>query len=153
MSVDDRQILAMTLGELDERPTLVRVHTGSVLGDVFGVHQPKRVVMADAVRRIEEEGRGVILFLPGRLDLARDLAYHIGEDVDRPAAEQGEVLREYGIGAQVLAHLGLGRIRILTNRPRRIPSLEGYGLEVVEQLLVTDPDADEGDAPVARTTH
>ena len=55
--------------------------------------------------------------------------------------DQGEVLREYGLGAQVLRDLGLRRIRLLTNRPRRIAGLEGYGLEVVEQMVVTE---DEG---------
>jgi 3,4-dihydroxy 2-butanone 4-phosphate synthase/GTP cyclohydrolase II len=150
VSVDQRQFLALTLGEPGPEPTLVRVHTGSILGDVFGVRAGERIVAGEAVERIEREGKGVILFLPGRVDLARDLAFHSGQRVEKSAPEHGEVLREYGLGAQVLADLGLRKIRILTNRPRRIPSLEGYGLEVVEQRLVTDPDAD---SEVERTTH
>jgi len=151
LDVDDRQFLALVLGDLDDSPTMVRVHTGSVLGDVFGVRTNPRVVVQDSVTRIEEEGRGVVLFLPGRVDLRRDLAYHMGEALPpRNPTDQGLVLREFGLGAQVLADLGLRRIRLLTNRPRRIAGLEGYGLEVVEQLLLSDT-AEEVEEP--RTTH
>lgn len=136
VDVDNRQFLALIHGEVDARPTLVRVHTTSVLGDLVGITQPSRVQMRESVERIEAEGSGVILLLPSSASLSDDLAFFLGEDVPRPRPQQGEVLREYGLGAQVLADLGLGKIRILTNRPRRIPSLEGYGLEVVEQLLV-----------------
>jgi 3,4-dihydroxy 2-butanone 4-phosphate synthase/GTP cyclohydrolase II len=152
-SVDDRQLLALTLGEVGPEPTLVRVHTGSILGDVFGVRSRSRMVMADVIERIERAGAGVILFFPGTVNLARDLAFHSGQEIERRIPEQGEVLREYGLGAQVLADLGLGRIRILTSRPRRIPSLEGYGLEVVEQLLLEDPDTHTDQPPSERTTH
>jgi 3,4-dihydroxy 2-butanone 4-phosphate synthase/GTP cyclohydrolase II len=151
LDVDQRQFLALVLGEVDASPTIVRVHTGSVLGDVFGVRRDPRVHIGDAVNRIEAEGRGVILFLPGSLDLQRDLAFHTGEAVPpRKPADQGLVLREYGLGAQVLADLGVRQIRLLTNRPRRLAGLEGYGLEVVEQLLLFD-EAREGEVP--RTTH
>jgi 3,4-dihydroxy 2-butanone 4-phosphate synthase/GTP cyclohydrolase II len=153
-SVEERQFLALTLGEVGSAtPALVRVHTGSVLGDVFGVRQGPRVVISDAIERIEAEGSGVILFLPGRLDLARDLAFHVGDEMPSRDADRGEVLREYGLGAQTLADLGLSKIRLLTNRPRRIAGLEGYGLEVVEQLLLADPDADDGGTAAERTTH
>ncbi|MCA9581852.1 MAG: 3,4-dihydroxy-2-butanone-4-phosphate synthase, partial [Myxococcales bacterium] len=152
-SADDRQILALTLGEIDQEPTLVRVHTGSVLGDVFQVESGGRIVMADALRRIEAEGKGVVLFLPGRIHLDADLAFHLGEDVPRPpVVEHGAVLREYGLGAQVLKHLGLGKIRLLTNRPRRIAGLEGYGLEVIEQLLLREP-AEAVHRTEGHTTH
>ncbi len=151
MSVESRQFLALTLGDVDASPTLVRVHTGSVLGDVFSVRTGARVVISDAVKRIEREGRGVILFLPGPLDLELDLAFHSGEEAPpRPATDRGDVLREYGLGAQVLADLGVRRIRLLTNRPRRIAGLEGYGLEIVEQLLL---GADVDGEPEAHTTH
>jgi 3,4-dihydroxy 2-butanone 4-phosphate synthase/GTP cyclohydrolase II len=150
--VEERQFLALVLGEVDASPTLVRVHTGSILGDVFGVRMGQRVVMDDAIERIEAEGTGVVLFLPGRVDLARDLAYHTGDKLPRASTDQGEVLREYGLGAQVLADLGLRKIRLLTNRPRRIAGLDGYGLEVVEQLLLSD-DAVAGDPHSPHTTH
>ncbi|MEM9069813.1 MAG: 3,4-dihydroxy-2-butanone-4-phosphate synthase [Myxococcota bacterium] len=145
----ERQFLALSHGTIDREPTLVRVHTGSVLGDMVGIPQPSRVQMREAVERITAEGKGVILLIPARANLSDDLGFFLGEEPSRPRPQQGEVLREYGLGAQVLADLGLGKIRILTNRPRRIPSLEGYGLEVVEQLLVRD----EVTSTEPRTTH
>ncbi len=136
-----RHFLALVLGELDESPTIVRMHTGSVLGDVFGVRTRGRTDIRDVIARIEEEGRGVIVFIPpADIDLDADLASRTGGKVRRRPMEQGEVLREYGLGAQVLRDLGLRRIRLLTNRPRRIAGLEGYGLEVVEQIVVSEDD-------------
>lgn len=153
VKTDGRQFMALTLGTLDESPTLVRVHTGGVMPDVFGVRPAERVSMTDAIARIEAEGKGVVLFLPGSASLADDLAAAVGEQTSAPTPERGEVLREYGLGAQVLAGLGLGKLRLLTNRPRRLPSLEGYGLEVVEQVLVDGPDVRPGDGAEERTTH
>ncbi len=150
VSVEERQALALTLGEIDASPTLVRVHTGSVLADVFGARTPMRVVLPKAMERIEREGRGVILFLPGKVDLDRDLAFHLGDALPpSPPTDQVEVLREYGVGAQILSDLGLRRIRLLTNRPRRIAGLDGYGLEVVDQLLLDAPQEEAAE----HTTH
>ncbi|HEX6239292.1 MAG TPA: 3,4-dihydroxy-2-butanone-4-phosphate synthase [Polyangiales bacterium] len=128
-----REFLALVHGEVDKSPTLLRVHTGNVLGDVFGVPSPGRVTAHEAVDRIEKEGRGVVLFLPGRNSVRTDLAIHLGEDPD-VLVDQNNVLREFGLGAQVLVEVGLGKVRLLTRRPRRIAGLEGYGLEVVEQV-------------------
>lgn len=159
-SVEDRQFMALTFGEYEKEPTLVRVHTASALGDIFGVFSPQRISALAAVRRIEEEGAGVILHLPRRERLEADLRYHLSNqaaasensatpalsvvkesgadpDPEMPSLQaQEDTLREFGLGAQVLLELGLGRIRLLTNRPRRIAGLEGYGLEVVEQILL-----------------
>jgi 3,4-dihydroxy 2-butanone 4-phosphate synthase/GTP cyclohydrolase II len=131
------QFMALSLGELTSKPTLVRVHRGSVLGDAFQVRMGDRVHIADCVAAIERVGNGVILFLPGHPDPETDLAFYLNEPIKRPPEEPGVVLREYGFGAQVLSDLGLEHLRLLTNRPRRIPSLEAYGLDVVEQLLVS----------------
>ncbi|MEM9191802.1 MAG: 3,4-dihydroxy-2-butanone-4-phosphate synthase [Myxococcota bacterium] len=147
-SVDQRQFLALMFGDYAAPPTLVRVQTASPLGDIFGVRAGTRVLASEAVRRIEQEGAGVLLFVPGRGDLAADLAFHLGDKTTRLPTDQGEVLREYGLGAQVLADLGLRQIRILTNRPRRIASFSGYGLEVVEQIVLQDVEAHK-----ERTTH
>jgi 3,4-dihydroxy 2-butanone 4-phosphate synthase/GTP cyclohydrolase II len=130
-----RDLLALVLGDVDKSPTLLRVHTGSILGDVFGVHVGDRVLAHEDVQRIEAEGRGVLLFLPPRSSVENDLAFHLGQEIVAPM-DTGSVLREFGLGAQVLVALGLGKVRLLTNRPRKIAGLEGYGLEVVEQLLV-----------------
>ena len=132
------QFLALHYGEICAEPTLIRVHTGSVLGDSFGVRMGDRVHLLDAVDAIEAQGCGVVLFLPGKPDPATDVAFYLGEPIVRPPQDTGLVLREYGLGAQVLADLGLRELRILTNRPRRIPSLDAYGLAVVEQLLVKE---------------
>jgi 3,4-dihydroxy 2-butanone 4-phosphate synthase/GTP cyclohydrolase II len=131
------QFMALSLGKLNSKPTLVRVHRGSVLGDAFQVRMGDRVHIADCVTAIEREGNGVILFLPGHPDPETDLAFYLDEPIKRPPEEPGLVLREYGFGAQVLSDMGLAHLRLLTNRPRRIPSLEAYGLDVVEQLTVT----------------
>ena len=108
-----------------------------MLGDAFQVRMGDRVHIADCVAAIERVGNGVILFLPGHPDPETDLAFYLDEPIKRPPEEPGVVLREYGFGAQVLSDLGLEHLRLLTNRPRRIPSLEAYGLDVVEQLLVS----------------
>jgi 3,4-dihydroxy 2-butanone 4-phosphate synthase/GTP cyclohydrolase II len=151
--VENRQFLALVHGEVGPEPTLVRVQTGSVLGDVFGCRAGLRVRIMDAIRRIEDVGKGVVLFIPGRVDLARDLSFHAGDVVPPALRESGQVLREFGLGAQVLSALGLSRIRLLSNQPRRIVGLESYGLEIVEQILVSPVDADLVAALDERTTH
>jgi 3,4-dihydroxy 2-butanone 4-phosphate synthase/GTP cyclohydrolase II len=141
-----REYLACVLGDLaspegDVRPPpLVRMHTGSIIGDVLDVRSPGRVALRDAIGRIEAEGRGAIVFFPGPMDLQADLAQRLGLDVKPRTFDTGEVLREYGIGAQILRAVGLSRLRLLTNRPRRIAGLDGYGLEIVEQIVL-DADA------------
>jgi 3,4-dihydroxy 2-butanone 4-phosphate synthase/GTP cyclohydrolase II len=131
------QFMALSLGDITSQPTLVRVHRGSVLGDAFQVRMGDRVHIADCVAAIERAGNGVILFMPGHPDPETDLAFYLDEPITRPPEEPGVVLREYGFGAQVLSDLGLEQLRVLTNRPRRIPSLDAYGLKVLEQLLVS----------------
>jgi len=132
----DEQFMALSYGNITSEPTLVRVHRGSVLGDAFQVRMRERVHISDVVAAVEREGNGVILFMPGYPDPDTDLAFYLDEPIRRPPEEPGVVLREYGFGAQVLADLGLEKLRVLTNRPRRIPSLDAYGLNVVEQLRV-----------------
>ena len=133
---DGREFLALTLGTIDETPMLVRMHTGSVLGDVFGIGSPGRVGLREAIARIESEGRGVIVFITGQIDLVGDLGARIGRPPAPRVLETGEVLREYGLGAQVLRTLGVRRIRLITHRPRKIAGVDGYGLEVIEQVVL-----------------
>src|SRR5262249_17725850 len=116
-------------------------HTGSMLGDVFGVHGGARVVAGEAISMIEREGRGVLLFLPGRVSIRNDLAFHLGQETPAPM-DTGDILREFGLGAQVLVELGLGKVRLITNRPRKIAGLEGYGLEVVEEIQTSSAAAE-----------
>lgn len=145
--VDGQHHLALVRGEVAGRDkVLVRVHSECLTGDVFGscrcdcgpqLHQ--------AMRQIAEEGRGVIVYMrqEGRgIGLApKILAYKLQEQgYDTVEANQklgyGMDLREYGLGAQILADLGLKTIRLLTNNPRKVVGLEGYGLKIVEQMPI-----------------
>ena len=149
VQVDAReQFMALSYGKITSEPTMVRVHRGSVLGDAFQVRMGQRVHIADCVTAIEREGNGVILFLPGHPDPETDLAFYLSEPIARPPEEPGVVLREYGFGAQVLSDLGLQQLRLMTNRPRRMPSLDAYGLTVVDQLSVF-PGGELGPATAA----
>jgi 3,4-dihydroxy 2-butanone 4-phosphate synthase / GTP cyclohydrolase II len=152
-STDQRQFVALVKGELaaspgDETPVLCRMHSGSTIGDVFastprdgGRH------LREAIRRIEAEKRGVIVYLPPRQTPAMEVAElnALGEVTPvekRPSAESP--LREFGLGAQVLADLGLHKIRLLTNNPRKIAGLSGFGLEVVESVPLGRPENRSG---------
>jgi 3,4-dihydroxy 2-butanone 4-phosphate synthase/GTP cyclohydrolase II len=137
--VEDTQYLALVLGELrPEVPTLVRVQSARVARDVFGlaVDGP---TPASWLRMIEQEGRGVFLYVVpgGGLDLAAGLGEPspAAAGAARPVEASpppGTPLRDFGLGAQVLAQLGVGNVRLLTNKPRRIAGVEGYGIHVVE---------------------
>jgi 3,4-dihydroxy 2-butanone 4-phosphate synthase/GTP cyclohydrolase II len=150
-----REMLALTLGQIDGSPTLVRVQMGSILGDVFGANHETRIMAADALRRIEAEGKGVVLYLPERGQIAQDLEYFAeGEKRRRdPFPTQEVVLREIGFGSQVLTDLGVRKMRMLTNRPSRIAAVDGFGLEVVEQVLLATSDEARAENGALPTTH
>ncbi|MBI2392373.1 MAG: 3,4-dihydroxy-2-butanone-4-phosphate synthase [Deltaproteobacteria bacterium] len=135
-NVEQRQFLALTLGDVgSEGPVLTRVHTGSTFGDVFGSTPFEGGSnLRAAIAKIERVGRGVILYVPSRGDVARELDDYVSAHAPRePEAGPPEPpLREFGIGAQCLADLGLRQICLLTNNPRKIAGLQGYGLEIVE---------------------
>jgi 3,4-dihydroxy 2-butanone 4-phosphate synthase/GTP cyclohydrolase II len=130
--LDGRSHIALSLGALTPEPTLVRVHSENVLSDVFrGLNMNSGHDLSTALAAVKKEGRGVILYMqpsnPGEL-LVRRLGAAPG---DAPTTMN---FRDYGIGAQILRALGLGRIRLLTNNPRKVVGLDGYGLEIVEQV-------------------
>ncbi|MFI5302055.1 MAG: bifunctional 3,4-dihydroxy-2-butanone-4-phosphate synthase/GTP cyclohydrolase II, partial [Polyangiales bacterium] len=133
--VEKRQFLALVLGDLKggTEPALVRVHAGSTFGDVFGStpFEGGGNLIA-SLRRIEQEGRGVVLYLPGRGDISGELDAYVAAHAPRSASDAPPEppLREFGLGAQCLVDLGLKSIRLLTNNPRKIAGLDGYGLEV-----------------------
>lgn len=130
--VDGRHHLAFSMGKLDAAPTLVRVHSENLLSDVFhardmGSHQS----LLSSLRRVAETGHGVIVYMEqtGRMQSALRSGAP-AEGARRPN------LRDYGIGAQILTSLGLRKIRLMTHSPRRVVGLDGYGLEIVEQVPV-----------------
>jgi 3,4-dihydroxy 2-butanone 4-phosphate synthase/GTP cyclohydrolase II len=127
-ATDHRQFVALTKGELDgDAPILCRMHSGSMIGDVFasGARDGGRN-LREAIRRIEAQGRGVIVYLPPRQSPAVEISYLTAP----PLEPSDSPLREFGLGAQVLADLGLHKIKLLTNNPRKIAGLSGFGLEV-----------------------
>lgn len=135
-SIDSLQSLAFVHGTLEPGvPTLCRMHVGSTLGDVFGASsRDGRRNLPEAIDAIEAEGRGVIVYLPAQTDLLSEvqMATGAGQDTTSAAWHSTEPLREYGFGAQVLRDLGVSRLRLLTNNPKRLAGIEGYGLEIVE---------------------
>jgi 3,4-dihydroxy 2-butanone 4-phosphate synthase / GTP cyclohydrolase II len=132
------QMLALTLGQIDGSPLLVRVHVGSVLGDTFGSRSKVRVTASEAIQRIEADGRGVVLFVPPHFDLATDLDYYLGRDVKPTSQYPENAIREVGFGSQILMDLGVRKMRIMTNRPRRVAAVDGFELEVVDQVSLRD---------------
>jgi 3,4-dihydroxy 2-butanone 4-phosphate synthase/GTP cyclohydrolase II len=130
--LDGRQHIALTIGQLDGSPTLVRVHSENLLSDVFrGLGMSSHRNLMAAFAALSKAGRGVMLYMepsnPGELIVKRLNA--IPGDPSVPMS-----FRDYGIGAQILRQLGLEKIRLLTNNPRRVIGLDGYGLEIIEQV-------------------
>jgi 3,4-dihydroxy 2-butanone 4-phosphate synthase/GTP cyclohydrolase II len=155
--VDDKHHVAMVKGEVaGEDDVLVRVHSECLTGDVFhSLRCDCGEQLESALSMIEAEGQGVLLYLAqeGRgIGLLNKLkAYNLqdgGLDTVDANLELGLPvdLRDYGIGAQILADLGLTSIRILTNNPKKIRGLEGYGLSVSEQVPIVHAPNPENEA-------
>jgi 3,4-dihydroxy 2-butanone 4-phosphate synthase/GTP cyclohydrolase II len=138
-AVEGVDYLTLTLGNIDDSPVLVRAQNASVLGDVFGATS---ATVPAAMRMIESEGRGVFLYVcpSGGRPLLPEFRNRVLGETEAPASEYQ--LRDFGLGAQVLHQLGVRRIRLLTNNPRRIPGLEGFGLEIVERVPIKSPEAE-----------
>jgi 3,4-dihydroxy 2-butanone 4-phosphate synthase/GTP cyclohydrolase II len=144
---------------------LVRVHTRCTAGDVFAADCRCRETLDQSMRMIAEEGCGVVLYLHNtsrgfEIDRAADSAgaFEPGSAAALPAAQQasngrlilhqelraregsqartGRILRAIGLGGQILSDLGIQRIRLLSNTPMHVPALEGFGLEIVEQVPI-----------------
>ena len=127
-----RELLALIRGDVGgDSPVLCRMHAGSMLDDLFA-EAGKGRTLRDSILRIEKEGRGIIVYFPPREGLLRDFVAQDGT----PLTSKPDPLREYGLGAQVLADLGVHKIRLLTTNPRKVVGLQGFGLEIVESVQV-----------------
>jgi 3,4-dihydroxy 2-butanone 4-phosphate synthase/GTP cyclohydrolase II len=155
--VDDAEHVALVYGEVSGQPgVMVRMHSKCLTGDVFGSARCDcGWQLESAMHTIAREGRGVIVYLDqeGRgIGLLNKLKAYELQDAGDDTVEANEKLgfkpdlRNYGIGAQVLLDLGLSSIRVLTNNPKKLVGLEGYGLEIVERLPIVPPPSDENRA-------
>jgi 3,4-dihydroxy 2-butanone 4-phosphate synthase/GTP cyclohydrolase II len=143
-ALERQQVLVLIKGRPGpDQHVLCRMHAGCTVLDTFGSVAPSCGTLHVAIEAIEHEGCGVVVYLPPSGDVCQALQQHKSNDRlgSSPAATDGHdsrphlgTLREYGLGAQVLRELGIGCIRLLTDNPRKIAGLQGYGLKVVETV-------------------
>jgi len=137
-----------------EEPVLVRVHSECLTGDIFGsLLCDCGSQLAKALRMIEERGRGILLYMrqEGRgIGLENKLkAYHLQQAKGLDTVEANRALglaadmRDYGIGAQILSDLGVTRMELLTNNPKKFHALAGYGLEIVKRIPIVVPPTEK----------
>lgn len=143
--VDDKHHLALVKGDIDpEKPVLLRVHSQCATGDIFGsMRCDCGEQLATAMMKIEQEGCGVLLYMmqEGRgIGLVNKLKAYKLQDEGYDTVEANEMLgfkpdlRDYGLGAQILHDLGVKKMKLMTNNPKKVVGLEGYDLEVVERI-------------------
>lgn len=139
--------MALVRGQIDgtDEPVLVRMHSHCLIGDVFGSAACDcRATLEGSLEAIAEEGRGALIYLHQsakgftveRIAEHTAISFHKERSAISQPESQRKTQREIGLGAQILSDLGLRRIRLLTNHPRRVVALEGFDIEIVEQVPV-----------------
>ena len=159
--VDSYHHIAMIMGDIKpDEPTLVRVHSECLTGDIFGsLRCDCGPQLQAALRKVGKEGKGVVLYIrqEGRgIGLINKLKAYQLQDEGLDTVEANKKLgfkpdlRDYGIGAQILVQVGISKMRLMTNNPRKIVGLEGYGLEMVERVPLEISPSDHN-APYLKT--
>jgi 3,4-dihydroxy 2-butanone 4-phosphate synthase/GTP cyclohydrolase II len=129
----------------NDAPVLVRMHAHCLMGDVFGSTGCEcHATLEGSLRRIAQEGRGALIYLhqtsqgfsTEKVGERTALTFHRGRKLPGIFEEGRQTQREIGIGAQILSDLNLRRVRLLTNRPKKVAALEGFGIEIVDQVAV-----------------
>jgi len=148
--VENKDVSSLNVSSSDkesksDEPVLVRMHAHCLMGDVFGATGCEcHATLEGSLRRIAEEGRGALIYLHQtskgfsieKLGDRAALSFHRGRKGPTLLENERQTQREIGIGAQILCDLNLRRIRLLTNRPKKVAALEGFGIEIVDQVPV-----------------
>lgn len=142
--LDESTHVVLKLGNIHEvESPLVRVHRSDLLSDVFLISNGGDRKLDQAMRRVAEEGVGVILYLRGdaeQASMAEDLMKYLEDPAVMDGGGMTMEFRDYGLGAQILAHLGLQKMRVLTNNPMPFKGLKGFGIEITEWIPFEQED-------------